>query len=429
MVDDIRAPFPTHSAPGASRDGVARDSGRGTELTTTVLAQDGKLGIGLHSKFLPLTISLDARAGDIVRVRIEPPSIDHGNKETIVRVLRILSHPSRGPGLAPTTPRSLRDFFPAASIKPLQELLLTLREVLEQKGANDQKIRTAPGSNVAESGLGPDHFLLGRAPLPQPRNHHIPAAYGAGGPLPEVGRMATSRDPALTIAEPIPPIPPRTTPPETSLRSLVEAAVRTIAERVAVGGKQYASTYRTEASDNSTPTDPTARRFQRLVTEAAPILDQFNRLFESLNQPSYLLTSLGTDTPLIPLELSLLRPPRHPDRSGDENEQQIDRSEMADKGGSRSAQHRTYTRLRMTIHFPALGPVGIDVAYREAEVLLKVTSPSSQIAAFITGELPTLVRELNEAGYTGVSWFTDVGEVGGIMPEWFRELVEEGVVA
>lgn len=427
MVDDIRAPFPTHSAPGTSRDGVARDNGRGTELTTTVLAQDGKLGIGIHTKFLPLTISLDARAGDIVRVRIEPPSIDHGNKETIVRVLRILSHSNRGPGLATTTPRTLRDIFSAASIKPLQELLLALREVLERKGPIDKKISLKTGNNVAEPTPGPDPLLPGLAPLSHSRTHHIPAAYGVGGPRPEVARMVASREPALPIATPIPPTPPQSAPPETSLRSLVEAAVRMIAERAAFGEKQSAPTPRTKSSDDSSAADEAAHRFQRLVTEAGPILDQYNRLFESLNQPSYLLTTLGTQTPIIPLELSLLRTPHRPDRSGEGVEHPMDRSEIAGDGGT--AHHRVYTRLRMTIHLPTLGPLGVDVAYRETEVLLKMISPSPQVAAYMAGELPGLVEQLKGAGYGGVSWFTEVGEVGGVMPEWFRELVEEGVVA
>jgi hypothetical protein len=200
-----------------------------------------------------------------------------------------------------------------------------------------------------------------------------------------------------------------------------------IAERAADGGKQSAPTPRTKSSDDSSAADEATRRFQRLVTEAGPILDQYNRLFESLNQPSYLLTTLGTQTPIIPLELSLLRTPHRPDRSGEGVEHPMDRSEIAGDGGT--AHHRVYTRLRMTIHLPTLGPLGVDVAYRETEVLLKMISPSPQVAAYMAGELPGLVEQLKGAGYGGVSWFTEVGEVGGVMPEWFRELVEEGVVA
>jgi flagellar hook-length control protein FliK len=82
----------------------------------------------------------------------------------------------------------------------------------------------------------------------------------------------------------------------------------------------------------------------------------------------------------------------------------------------------------MNIAFPTLGALGIDLAYRETEVLLKFIVENREIGKFLEAELPRLGEELNDAGFTAVNWFTEQGSVPEVVPAWFREMVEGGVV-
>jgi len=481
MNDEIRAPQPTQSRSGP-REGMTRDAGRGGEVTTTVLAKDGKLGVAIPgSQFAPITTPVEARAGDVVRVRIE-----QSGKETTVRVLRVISSPQSGSSAALTSSqRTLRDLFPAETIRPLHDLLASLRELLDESGVPSGVIGGG-NSTLSTDAAG---LLTGLNPAAAPRPARIPAAYGArsdelrGSAAGSPKGQSAAPTPSATSSTPgsIGITPPTATTLPTQLLTLIEQALARAmvptsslsallqpplpgegadttpqlfqgnsSDNRTLKGEQNSTAEtkltapsltsvfdpRTVQQQRSTLTEPlpisvpaalsssiqntatsqtASERFLRAAAEAQPILEQYSKIFDALNQPSYAVTALTIGGHVMPLQLSMTREQPHIEQPDEES------------AGS-APKPRGYTRVRMNIAFPTLGALGIDLAYRDTEVLLKFIVENREIGKFLEAELPRLGEELTDAGFTAVNWFTEQGGVPEVVPGWFREMVEGGVV-
>lgn len=474
MNDEIRPSTPTHSPRGSSREDLNRERGQGSEVTGTVVSQEGKLGILINKQFIALTTSLNAKVGDIVRVRIE-----QAGPESTVRVLRILGTTHAAPIPAIATQRTLRALFPEQTIRPLQDLFTSLQEVLDLSTAGeipDQEVRAdQPTIQSSLSTVSPAITELSDAISEVPassRHQQIPAAYGARSD--ELRTISATEVPPASAA---PQSPFLQTPRSSFLQSILsslasetispatkgdlskdavvaflEDTVKRILPRflnrenestrsggpdsprakrvspeeistlsIAMPSRRNISTSLsavTPPADRSAPQSPltAAFRFHQCAIEAQPLLHQYSTLFELLDQPSYLLTSLAIGPHIIPFEVSTFKDPPS-----------VNRSEEEEKG-SPSVQ-RGFSRVKLSIHLPSLGSVGIDIAYRGSEVMLKFTSPVPSVTEFLSQELPSFSKELEQEGYTLTSWFTERGQVAPIAPGWFQDLVAGNIVA
>lgn len=455
-----------------------------------MLAKDGKLGVVLgNNQFTPLATPVEARAGDLVRVRLE-----QSGKETTIRVVRVISPAQSGSSVAaPVLPRTLRDLFPAETIKPLQDLFSSLRELLDEVGGSSG----GGAQNLPGSDTGLHDLLGGLNAAAAPRLSRIPAAYGARSD--ELRGVAPSQNSSLpTLPDARPPGPSSLTPPATAPSPIIPAALpaaqpgtpaealsgqilsmlvqqvlsrsrlpATLAEvalpqpsdnrppQLAPSEGEKTGTNSPELRGSQAPKDQAGKlpsplpgatrgpgsaainaqggesiirggvalagggtasdRFLRAATEAQPILEQYSRVFEAIHQPSYTVSALTIGGHVVPLQVAVTH-------------EQPTHDPVDEEGGGSAPRARGYRRVRMSLTFPTLGPLGIDVAYRDVEVLLKFTVQNRDIAQFLEGELPKLAGELEEAGFSAVTWFTEKGAVAEVVPGWFREMVEGGVV-
>lgn len=88
-----------------------------------------------------------------------------------------------------------------------------------------------------------------------------------------------------------------------------------------------------------------------------------------------------------------------------------------------------YQRIQLRVPLPSLGDVGVDVAHRSQEILVRITAPEIESAGFIESRLEGLAERLRTIGFESSDLAAVVGEVHAPVPEWSLGDGEEELIA
>lgn len=94
--------------------------------------------------------------------------------------------------------------------------------------------------------------------------------------------------------------------------------------------------------------------------------------------------------------------------------------EKTDKDGKNGSGGggEPFQRIRLSVPLPSLGSVGVDVAHRSEEILVRVTVSNDASAQFIEAKLEGLDERLRALGFKKTELAAAVGQVSLPIPEW-----------
>jgi hypothetical protein len=97
--------------------------------------------------------------------------------------------------------------------------------------------------------------------------------------------------------------------------------------------------------------------------------------------------------------------------------------------GSRSDSEEGFHRIHVRVPLPSIGDVGVDIAQRSSEVLIRFTTSDDSKIHFIEKESERLAAIFRDQGYEKVEISTAITNITPNDPAWSEELQRRGIVA
>ncbi|MCB0345003.1 MAG: hypothetical protein KDD66_07790 [Bdellovibrionales bacterium] len=135
------------------------------------------------------------------------------------------------------------------------------------------------------------------------------------------------------------------------------------------------------------------------------VLSQLNPVMQALGEPALVLFPFLFQGFLTHSQVTLEA--KKPWGKTDEN---------GKNGGGRGGE--PFQRIQLSVPLPSLGSIGVDVAHRPEEILVRITAPDANSAGFIESRLEGLGERLRTIGFKKTELSTAVGEVVPPVPEW-----------
>ena len=139
------------------------------------------------------------------------------------------------------------------------------------------------------------------------------------------------------------------------------------------------------------------------------LLNQLNPVMQALGEPALVLFPFLFQGMLAHAEVTL-----EPDRPWNKKDLTEEEKNDSDK--------EPYQRIQMSIPLPAIGEIGIDIAHRKEEILVRLLAASPEIVSFISERAKTLKESLLEGGYKNAELTVALGTKNGASPAWSNSL-------
>lgn len=183
------------------------------------------------------------------------------------------------------------------------------------------------------------------------------------------------------------------------------------------------ATHRIEMSGVALRGDPSdgdgmlAARLQQTATSLEQMaatqetLRQLNPLMQSLGEPALILFPFLFQGLISHTEVTI--DPKGGRKQGGKHGKDDDGGEDRSEGSRES-----YQRIQVSVPLPSLGQIDVDIAHRDKEILVRLTTPDSAKAEFLLEQLEHLAALLREQGFERAELVANVGTHRDISPSW-----------
>lgn len=171
------------------------------------------------------------------------------------------------------------------------------------------------------------------------------------------------------------------------------------------------NTTQTSLADTSNDLKNLAARLEGLAN-SLEMLNQLNPLMNALGEPVLLLFPSLFQGFLNHCELLVQS------RNGG-NSKNYKNKKQSKKGNQQGQPDSSpYQRVQLTVPLPAIGVVGVDMAHREKEILVRLTVKEENIAKFLVEQLEHLAIVLKGIGFETTELVANVGEPEENITKW-----------
>jgi len=148
-----------------------------------------------------------------------------------------------------------------------------------------------------------------------------------------------------------------------------------------------------------------------LLASAQENLAQLNPVMQALGEPALILFPFIAQGLLNHSQITV--EPRYRKRGAEDEE--------VDGNGKRKGQvgeNEPYQRIQVNVPLPSLGEVGVDIAHRTKEIMVRLTVTSDEVARFLLDQLEHLAVILREQGFERAELVAQVGKPLTDLPNW-----------
>jgi hypothetical protein len=199
--------------------------------------------------------------------------------------------------------------------------------------------------------------------------------------------------------------------------SAIPARLRSLLPAI-IGRLETAITEAARRSGGSAPNElrQLATRLEQMAGNQE-MLNQLNPLMHALGEPALILFPSLFQGLLAQSEL--LVQPRDGGKQGKQGKKKgKKKGSKEDSEGDDGPDSSSYQRVQMTVPMPTMGLVGVDVAHRETEILVRLTVPDEDVARFLLDQLEYLAVVLKDIGFEKAELVANVGLLKEDTPAW-----------
>jgi len=149
-----------------------------------------------------------------------------------------------------------------------------------------------------------------------------------------------------------------------------------------------------------------AEQFDKIAT-TQETLNKLNPMMQAMGEPALLLFPFLFQGLLQHSEITIT--PKPPKKF--ENEQETG-------GGEKRGEQAPYQRIQVTVPLPHMGLVGVDIAHRSEEILVRLTVPDQAMAGYFIEQMENLITTLRTLGFKRADLVANVGKPDGLSQDW-----------
>ncbi len=138
------------------------------------------------------------------------------------------------------------------------------------------------------------------------------------------------------------------------------------------------------------------------------LLNQLNPVMQALGEPALILLPFLFQGLFSHTEVTI--DSHLPDKKKD------DGTDTDGKKGKKSSE--TYHRIQVNVPLPSIGPVGVDIAYKQKEIMVRMTVENQDVGSFLLEQLEHLAVILKEQGFEKAELVAHVGVKRENLPSW-----------
>lgn len=203
---------------------------------------------------------------------------------------------------------------------------------------------------------------------------------------------------------------------EAERRAAPESELRSIAKKFAQLSRALLDQHKASAAQGPILQDTgEALKALEKLAQGQQTLNQINPVMHALGEPVLLLFPALAHGLLSKWQLSVTGP------NGERVEGESKRRKQSSQG--------EFERVELRLSFPQLGATHINLAHREGEILLNITTGSEQAAMHLQAELPKLESVFATLGFKKVGTKVQFGEVRDAFPKWYTDLSKHSLIA
>ncbi len=94
--------------------------------------------------------------------------------------------------------------------------------------------------------------------------------------------------------------------------------------------------------------------------------------------------------------------------------------EQKKENKGKSKNDLPYKRVEMTVPLPSMGTIGVDIAHREEEILVKLTLEDKEVESFLLEQLEHLALTLKDLGFNNTELTTKLGQPKDNEKSWYN---------
>lgn len=185
-----------------------------------------------------------------------------------------------------------------------------------------------------------------------------------------------------------------------ALRATLETALQAVNQ----SGAQLANAERL-GPDQLNRLQQVITRFEQLLSTQESLL-QLNPVLQAIGEPALILFPFLFHGLMSQSEVSV----QSKKQRSDDNKQK------------NSGDQEPFHRVQVTVPLPSLGTVGVDVAHRKKEILVRLTVAEQEVGNFLLEQLEHLAALLREQGFEKAELVAHVGSPMITSNTWSKEL-------
>lgn len=198
-------------------------------------------------------------------------------------------------------------------------------------------------------------------------------------------------------------------------RRLPEKEVREVLGKILKSIRETFESPKSKASETSL-LEEKFNTFKALnnILSGQEVINNLNPLMHSLGEPLLFLIPFFTDGLLAKWEMSV----------------DSKRVQSPDENGKKSTSNANgYTQVKLSLSFPHIGDVQVDLAHKDQEILLTLAFKEVPITQHVNPRLEQLTLRFKELGYNDINLQTKTEVATHATPVWYRDLLKRSVVA
>jgi len=138
-------------------------------------------------------------------------------------------------------------------------------------------------------------------------------------------------------------------------------------------------------------------------------LNQLNPLMQALGEPALILFPFLFQGLIAHTEVTVDSNP------GDKKGQGKGKGKSSKRG---KTQEESYQRIHINVPLPSMGSVGVEIAHRSKEILIRFSVADEGVGEFVSGHFEELASILRKQGFQTTDLTTTVGAVQENAPHW-----------
>ena len=270
---------------------------------------------------------------------------------------------------------------------PLRDSASTLKTLLNDSGFNDlQRVLTALREQLSE--------MLGRS-----ANDNTFVAQNLSRVIHALGEQTQSTSPTIARERDLLRDILRDLQRAQSNPENIQSQLEAVAKKIDQSGIPLLTAQQTLDPQLGTKLTQLITRLEQMAA-AQETLNQLNPLMQALGEPAMILFPFLFSGLISHSEVSIDPDARR--RGG--RKRKKNGKEGSDEGDS----GEPYQRIQVTVPLPSMGPIAVDIAHRDKELLARFTVEDQELCTFLNAQLERLAALLREQGYEKAELMTSV---------------------